>query len=87
MNQNSPMDKENRKKKLRKRTVDKDKIAENKKKIKDKKRRDKAKRTYLRQQLKEQKAQMKLGAKQNKILEEMEIEEIVEVETLLVAQG
>lgn len=87
MNQNSPMDKENRKKKLRKRTVDKDKIAENKKKIKDKKRRDKAKRTYLRQQLKEQKAQMKLGAKQNKILEEMEIEEIVEVETLFVAQG
>lgn len=70
----------NHKKKMRKRTVDKEKIAENKKKIKEKKRRDKEKKARLKKQLKEQKAKMRKEAQQGSVLEEeVKIEESVVV--------
>ncbi|MCM1388110.1 MAG: DUF5722 domain-containing protein [Bacillus sp. (in: Bacteria)] len=78
MSQNNAMD--NQKKKLRKRAVDKEKIAENKKKIKEKKRKDREKKARLKKQIKERKAQMKLEAKQGHVLEEeVKIEESVVV--------
>lgn len=78
MNQNNEMD--HQKKKLRKRAVDKEKIAENKKKIKEKKRKDREKKARLKKQIKEQKAKMKLDAKQGNVLEEeIKIEESVVV--------
>ena len=78
MSQNNATD--NRKKKLRKREVDKEKIAENKKKIKEKKRQDKEKKARLKKLIKERKAKMKLEARQGNILEEeIKIEESVVV--------
>lgn len=78
MSQNNAMD--NQKKKLRKREVDKEKIAENKKKIREKKRQDKEKKARLKKLIKERKAKMKLEARQGNILEEeIKIEESVVV--------
>lgn len=78
MSQNNATD--NQKKKLRKREVDKEKIAENKKKIKEMKRKDKEQKARIRKQIKERKAKMKLEARQGNVLEEeIKIEESVVV--------
>lgn len=78
MNRNNATD--NKKKKLRKRAVDKEKIAENKQKIKEKKRKDKEKKARLKKLVKERKAKMKLEAKQGNVVEEeIKIEESVVV--------
>ncbi|MDD6812075.1 MAG: DUF5722 domain-containing protein [Lachnospiraceae bacterium] len=78
MNQKETMD--NRKKKLRKKTIDKEKVAENKKKIKEKKRREKEKKAQLKKRMKEQQAKIRLEAKQGAVLEdEIKVEESVVV--------
>ena len=78
MNQKEPMD--NQKKKLRKRTIDKEKVAENKKKIKEKKRREKEKKAQFKKHMKEQRAKMRLEAQQGTVLEdEIKVEESVVV--------
>lgn len=71
---------DHQKKKLRKRTVDKEKIAENKRKRKEKRRKDKEKKARIKKLIKERKAKMRLEAKQGNILEEeVKIEESVVV--------
>ncbi len=83
MSQNNAMD--NQKKKLRKREVDKEKIAENKKKIKEKKRKDKEQKARIKKQIKERKAKRKLEAKQGNVPEEkIRIEEIKIEESVVV---
>ncbi len=78
MSQNNATD--NRKKKLRKRDVDKEKKAETKREIKEKKRQNKEKKARLKKLIKERKAKMKLEARQGNILEEeIKIEESVVV--------
>ena len=84
MSQNNAMD--NQKKKLRKREVDKEKIAENKKKIKEKKRKDKEQKARIKKQIKERKAKRKLEAKQGNVPEEeIRIEEITIEESVVVS--
>ena len=78
MNQKEPMD--NQKKKLRKRTIDKEKVAENKKKIKEKKRRERAKKAQFKKHMKEQRAKMRVEAQKGTVLEdEIKVEESVVV--------
>ncbi len=79
MNQTeSSMD--NHKKKRRKKTIDKAKVAENKKKIKEKKRREKEKRAQFKKHMKQQQAKMRSEAQHGNVLEdEIKVEESVVV--------
>lgn len=61
---------DNMKKKKKKRTIDKAKVAENKQKIKEKKKREARKKALMKKQLKEEKAKIKAKSQKGTLLEE-----------------